>query len=265
MLFRRDNGKRQASHALAGRRRRSINIRLLIGLVMVAGGVTAAGWATGKMIQPDILPLRSVQVDGTFTHVRPAAIRAVMASFAHQGFVYVDTGAVRRKIESLPWVKSADVYRVWPDALRVSVTEQQAVARWEKGGLVNPAGELFAPDPASYPADLPLFRGPEAMQLAMVRRYREMQRILAPLHLSVARLEMDPRHAWRLALDNGVVLVLGQQEASHERLLRFVQTYNGALAARAGQIEQIDLRYTNGFAVRWRPVGEGVSKEMNNV
>ncbi len=265
MFIKRSSNKRQASRALAEERKpRLIGFRLLGWLVVIAGAVTAASWAAEKVAQPDILPLRAVQVDGKFDHVMPAEIRAVMTEFADQGFVYVDTEAVRKEIESLPWVKTASVYRVWPDTLRVSVTEQQAVARWKKGGLVNPGGELFFPPQVSYPTDLPQFDGPEAMQAAMVRRYREMQRILAPLHFSVARLEMDARHAWRLALDNGMVLVLGHQEESHERLLRFVHSYNGVLAARADRIEQIDLRYTNGFAVRWKPVGEAV-KEMNNV
>ncbi len=265
MFIKRGSNKRQASRTLVEERRpRLINLRLLGWLIVAAGVVAAASWAAEKVAQPDILPLRSVQVDGKFIHIQPAEIRAVMMPFADQGFVYVDTESVRREIESLPWVKRAGVYRVWPDTLRVTVTEQQAVARWQEGGLVNPAGELFAPSPASYPQDLPLFQGPEAMQGTMVRRYREMQRILAPLHFSVARLEMDPRHAWRLALDNGMVLVLGHQEESHERLLRFVHSYNGVLAARADRIEQIDLRYTNGFAVRWKPAGE-VVKEMNNV
>jgi len=264
MFIKRSSNKRQASRALAESRPRKINVRLLAWLLVAAGAVMAASWMAGKVAQPDILPLRSVQVDGKFIHVTPAEIRAVMKGFADQGFVYVDTEAVRKEIESLPWVKAANVYRVWPDTLRVSVTEQQAVARWKNGGLVNSKGELFTPPLASYPANLPLFHGPEAMQAAMVRRYREMQRILVPLHFSVALLEMDPRHAWRLALNNGMVLVLGHQEESHERLLRFVHSYNGVLAARADQIEQIDLRYTNGFAVRWKPAGE-VVKEMNNV
>ncbi len=264
MFIKRSSNKRQASRALTERWSRSINFRLFAGLAVIAGALLAVSWATEKVAQPDILPLRAVQVEGKFVHITPAEIRAAMTTFADQGFVSVNTEAVREKIESLPWIKRADVYRVWPDMLRVTVMEQQAVARWGKGGLVNPAGGLFAPALASYPLDLPLFEGPEAMQGSMVRRYREMQRILAPLHFSVVRLEMDPRHAWRLALDNGMVLVLGHQEVSHERLLRFVRIYNGVLAARAEQIEQIDLRYTNGFAVRWKLVGE-VVKEMNNV
>jgi len=141
----------------------------------------------------------------------------VMKGFATAGFIHVDTEAVRREVEALPWVARATVVRLWPDRLRIVVKEQRAVALWGQDGLVSPDGRIFSPPPASYPS-----------------------------------------------LDNGMALMLGRQEKSHERLLRFVRSYNRVLAARAEQIEQVDLRYTNGFAVRWKPAGDE-SKEMSNV
>ena len=33
---------------------------------------------------------------------------------------------------------------------------------------------------------------------------------------------------------------------------RFIRIYQQSLASRAGQIEQVDIRYTNGVAVSWR-------------
>ncbi len=263
-MFGRDSKKRQASRLQTRGRSLRINPRPLAGLVMFGMVAWALVWGGERVLEPDFLPLRSAEVEGEFVNVTAAEIRALMKPFAEQGFVHVDTEEVRRRIEALPWIKSATVFRQWPDSLRIRIREQQAVARWRSGGLVNPQGELFLPPPVTYPQELPLFAGPARMQKVMLQRYWQMQRILAPLNFSVTRLELDVRGAWRLGLDSGLVLVLGRQEKSHERLQRFVRTYNGALAARAEQIEQVDLRYTNGFAVRWKPVGD-VSKEMNNV
>ncbi len=264
-MFGRRGNQQQASRAAATTERPSPIDPRPLGVVAVAGmlvGVLA--WGGERLMQPDFMPLRAVKVEGRFIHVTAAEIRALMKPFAKQGFVYVDTGEVRKRVETLPWVKVATVRRLWPDSLQIVVEEQRAVARWRAGGLINPEGELFTPPPATHPSGLPLFEGPAEMQKTMLQRYWQMQRILAPLNFSVVRLELDTRGAWRLGLDSGLVLVLGRQEKSHERLQRFVRTYNGVLAARAEQIEQVDLRYTNGFAVRWKPAGE-VSKEMNNV
>jgi len=41
--------------------------------------------------------------------------------------------------------------------------------------------------------------------------------------------------------------------APEARLRRLVAAWPAALAGRAGRVARVDLRYTNGFAVRWRP------------
>jgi len=261
--------KHQASRISGESKSQWINMRLSGWLVVGLGFILVASQVAEELAKPDTMPLRAVQIDGEFIHVSSADIRVAMAEFADHGFVYVDTDQVKKKIESLPWVRTASVYRVWPDSLRVGVTEYQAVARWKDGGLITPSGMLFTPSLASYPVNLPLFHGPEGLQATMVQRYLEMRRVLATLLFSVTGLKMDQRRSWWVELDNGLVLVLGREENSQQRLLRFVQTYNSTLASRVRQIEQIDLRYTNGFAVRWKPMLEqhpgGVVKEMSNV
>jgi len=264
-MFGRRGNKRQASRAVTGEEgRRRFDPRPLAWVAATVMFAAALVWGGERLLQPEVLPLRSVQVEGAFHHVTPDEIRMVMKGFATAGFIHVDTEAVRREVEALPWVARATVVRLWPDRLRIVVKEQRAVALWGQDGLVSPDGRIFSPPPASYPSGLPFFQGPPGMQQTMVRRYGEMQRILAPLGFQVVRLELDARGAWRLGLDNGMALMLGRQEKSHERLLRFVRSYNRVLAARAEQIEQVDLRYTNGFAVRWKPAGDE-SKEMSNV
>jgi cell division protein FtsQ len=54
-----------------------------------------------------------------------------------------------------------------------------------------------------------------------------------------------------MRLDNGLQLGLGRQHTAR-RLLRFVRVYPRALEPRLEAIDSIDLRYTNGLAVRWR-------------
>lgn len=49
---------------------------------------------------------------------------------------------------------------------------------------------------------------------------------------------------------NGLQLGLGRKE-THLRLMRFVRVYAEVLKPRIEAIDSVDLRYTNGFAVRW--------------
>ncbi len=267
-IGRRRNRRRGASRKQASPPARRLPLRPLLWLVVAGMALYGGSRVAAELARPEMLPLRNAQLHGEFLRVTPAGIRAVLAEFAPRGFLYVDTAEVQRRVEALPWIRSASVYRVWPDTLRVEFTEQQAVARWREGGLVNRRGELFHPPLASYPANLPTLYAAQEQAVTAVRRYREIQSILAPLHLAVVTLEMDRRRSWRLELDNGITLLLGREGESHRRLLRFVRTYDRVLAGQVDRIEQIDLRYTNGFAVRWREAagnpGEE-AEEMSNV
>ncbi len=46
-------------------------------------------------------------------------------------------------------------------------------------------------------------------------------------------------------------VMLGRGDG-YQRLLRFVRFYHRALQGRTAEVELVDLRYSNGFAVRWK-------------
>jgi len=62
---------------------------------------------------------------------------------------------------------------------------------------------------------------------------------------------MSERGGWVLVLRNGLEVVLGSEKMD-ARLLRFADTW-GELLKHSGRLpESVDLRYTNGYVVRWR-------------
>jgi cell division protein FtsQ len=228
-------------------RRRGPLLLLAAVLAVAVAGVGTLGYLVAE---PQTLPVRTLRVHGETGHLDREALRGVVMPYVGAGFVALDVAGIQRAVEDLPWVYRAAVRRVWPDVLDVSIEEQQPLARWAQGGLVNRQGERFAPSVGDVEAALPLFAGPEGTAGTLTKRYREMRRIVAPLGLKIAELGLDQRRSWHLRLGNGLTLLLGRDEY-YRRLLRFVRVYSGVLADKAGRIKQVDLRYTNGFAVRW--------------
>jgi cell division protein FtsQ len=216
------------------------------GLALVALAATALSW----LQDPATLPLEAVELEGRLERVNGEAVREAVAVHAERGFFAVDVGAVREAVEALPWVAEARVRRIWPDRLGIEVTEHRPLARWENGGAVSHAGVLFRPAPGTVPEGLPTFRGPEALAGDMARRFRELGRTLEQAGLALRGLAADRRRAWRLELDNGIEVVLGR-DAWRDRLQRFLASWPETLQPMADRIEAVDLRYTNGFAVRW--------------
>ena len=146
---------------------------------------------------------------------------------------------------------TARVSRKWPDALDVTVTEEQPAARWGDSGLLNPQGRLFVRQASHIPAELPSLDGPEGTEAEVATRYIAIQEQLVQRGLAVAALKLDGRGAWTVVLSNGIGVRLGSREVD-ARLGRFFEAFDTVVAPVAAGVQFIDMRYTNGFSVGWK-------------
>jgi len=153
----------------------------------------------------------------------------------------------------MPWVHSASVRRIWPDTLRIDIHEQIPLARWQTGGMVNRHGEVVAVAEMETLNDFPVFSGPAGTAKMLAKRYQLLSQPLAELKLNIAVLSLSERRAWKVSLNNGINLLLGRA-AQETQITHFVSAYGSVLAKNAEKIKSVDLRYTNGFAIRWQAV-----------
>lgn len=238
---------------------------LLLALLIVV----VIGTGIAYLLKPDTLPISQVRIEGEFRQLSAGSLEQLVRMRLTGGFFSVDVRVLREALLSDPWVREVWVQRVWPDGLRVSVREQVAVARWSDDGLLNAAGEYFAPAPETFPPGLPRLDGPPGSQGRMLKRLRQAQEVLAPLGLKPARIRLSDRRAWTIELNDGLEVILGRADFDL-RLERFAQLVPAALGERLREAGQVDMRYTNGFAVRWRggaataADGEAVSSWAND-
>lgn len=233
-------------------------------------GTLAVGAAAGLraaalwVVDPATLPVHSLEIAGRPQHTAPDALRSAAAAAVDGGLLSVDVDRVRRAVEALPWVAKAEVRRVWPDRLRISVREQRAVALWgssERDGrqagerVLNAAAEAFRPALASVPAGLPRLAGPPGTRERVLSAYRRLVDVLGPSGRRPVALTLDARRAWQLRLDNGLEVRFGRHDL-WERAARFTAAYPRLLAGHEAELEYVDMRYANGFAVRWREAQE---------
>ena len=197
-------------------------------------------------------PIRWLEVSGDLERLTAAQVRAAVAEQARRGFFAIDIDKARAEVEALPWVARAEVSRHWPDALQISVSEQQAVARWKDQALVGRSGELFEVAGTGGMQGLTWLAGPQGREREVFERWRQMRASLAPHGLEIRRVELDPRGAWRLELADGLKLLLGREDVSG-RLQRFLSVRSDLRDL--ARIDSIDLRYPNGLAVT-RPVAQ---------
>ena len=221
-------------------------LRTTANLLFAVAAVLVLYGAGHFVIHLPIFPLRDIQVTGDVAHVTHEQVEAVVARELRGNFFTVDLAQARAAFEKLPWVRKVNVRRQWPDRLEFAVEEHRPLARWGSTALVSAEGEVFE---AAINTTLPVLRGPEGSAPEVVSRFRSFEQTLEPVGRHIVQITLSARRAWVLKLDDGMVLELGRENLE-SRLAGFVTAYDLTVARLPRPSTYIDLRYSNGFAVR---------------
>jgi cell division protein FtsQ len=195
--------------------------------------------------------ISSITIEGPFERVGALQIEEAISNDLQDGFVTAKLSSIQKRIVDLAWIDRANVVRRWPDELHISVTEQVPAARWGESGLLNTRGELFVDDARHIPAELPRLSGPPELATMVAKRYLVIREQLIPLGLDVRRLNLDPRGAWDMTLQNGVEIRLGRRDVA-QRTELFLDVVADIVSAQESDIEYADMRYSNGFTIGWK-------------
>lgn len=225
-------------------RRIAVRASWVLGVVAVAALTARAG------VYLLDLRVQRLVVHGADEHVVRADLETQLAPVINAGFFALDLTAIRSQLEAMPWVYAASARRRWPDALVVTIEEQRPVARWGVDGFLNHEGEYFPGDFSDRWADLARLEGPEGSEVAMTRRYQNLESLLAPTGLQVVALHEDVLGQVTAELDNGCLLLLGA-ENHIQRINRFVALWRGQLHGQP--VLRVDMRYEHGAAVAALP------------
>lgn len=248
-----DQVPRNAAAERPARPAHSARLRALSALALI-GLMTSAGWSLVNW-EPRLLPVRVIAVEGELHHHSSQLLQQTISERLRGGILTADLHDLKAAAEDLAWVGRASVRRVWPDRLQVEIEEHRPVARWNRDGLVTAEGVIFRPGTGTVPAGLPLLEGDDQRAPEVVRRYQKWRDDLMLVGHLIQTLSVDPRGAWRVELVIGTELHLGT-EAVEQRLARFIASA-GQLEA-AGRLLMVDLRYSNGFAVKWAPKADAL-------
>lgn len=228
----------------------SLGLRLaawLIAITLVALPVVGVleGWFASSR-----WPVRALEVHATFQHVSAAEVRAAVTPSLGAGFFAIDLGKVRDAVAALPWVGQVEVSKRWPAALDITIREIEPVARWGSDALLARGGQVFKVPSPGLIHGLPQFDAPAGRGGDVLAFFHTAQEDFTPYGLRVTGVSLSARGSWSLTLSNGGRVVVGGEQAER-RLARFAAALPVLMRGRSDGFTYVDLRYSNGFAVRW--------------
>ena len=214
--------------------------------------------------QRPVFALKQIQIEPvagqTLKHINKPVVKQQVLETVQGNFFSVRLEDVKRGFESMPWVRHANVRRVWPNGLVVSIEEQKPFGIWggaESHTLMNTHGELFTGRVTEVSEDVRLvdFSGPEDAGKEVMSLYEKARNWFKPWGAEVTSLALTERYAWHIKLSNGMKVEFGRDEESsdknltEERVARLFKYWPQVQEKWANRVDAVDLRYANGFAV----------------
>ncbi len=166
--------------------------------------------------------------------------------------VGLDIDAARAKLVALPWVESAEVRKIYPKTVEVSLRERKAFGIWQHGtdlSLIEKNGSVIAPLRDNKFASMPLFVGRDAEVAAA-----GVEEQFAKWPAIATRVKAFVRVAgrrWDLHLDNGVVIKL--PEADVDSALAILSRLDAEQQVLSRDIAAIDLRLSDRTTIQLTP------------
>lgn len=217
----------------------------IILVVLPIVGVLNGWFAAGRW------PVTRLTVQAEFRHVSESDIRAAVGPRLGKGFFALDLDGVQKAVAALPWVESVEARKRWPDTLQLRIYERQPFARWNDKQLISRQGLVFDAPGMDQLGGLPGLHGPDERLAEVVSFYAETQKAFAGTHLRIIGVALTERGSWSVTTAGGAQIVIGDREQAGRRLRRFLDVYPQLVAGHTDGFAYADLRYTNGFAVRW--------------
>ena len=225
--------------------------------VSVLGGAYLAYGGQHYISQIIDRPVAQINVNGEFSYVSRQQVIDVVSPAINQHFLQLDLAGIKEVLEQEAWVDKASVGRRWPNQLDVSIVEQKPIARWSDRGFLNQRGELIETQLGSELMALPMLNAEAHSKAEVMAQYQDLAVLLRSRNLLIGGLVSDDKRAWTVSLPSGLEIRVGRNQVM-EKMKRFLQVYDEELRQHINDVESVDVRYSNGVAVRWRDEAAGM-------
>lgn len=202
------------------------------------------------LMRPDVLPFKNVILHSSLQYIPIDKIKEVVTENIKGGFFSFDQRQLRQALLARPWIKKVGFRRLFPATLEVNVQQRQPVAYWGRGGLLSQDGVVFYPKFVHLSLSLPHLDGPLEDSQWLYSVYQICNQLLSQLKLSIKSIDLNQRLTLKVVLSNDVLVILNHSDWK-DRFSRFVALYFKIQVRNGEMVQQVDLRYPNGVAVKY--------------
>jgi len=239
---------KQAKRQLPATQSRSIQWRKSYNWVFLLLPLMLGGTYLDQAEQ--LLPIRTIQLSGTFENLDKQEVVTTLNQYVGQGFFSLDIYQLQQTLYARAWTDSVSIRRIWPDQLRVMIKEKKPVARWDGQHLLSDSAKVYLADTGAF-EHLPVVHAVNHQPAWVLAQFYRLEARFNGVDERLLELHVDSRGALNVELINGLQIKMGRGNIDR-KIDRLVSIYQQQILPRREQIQRLDLRYSNGFAVAWK-------------
>ena len=152
------------------------------------------GSAVYLSYQDTLLPIRTIQLSGTFRYINQQEVESAVQPAIGEGFFSLDINRVQQTLGDKPWVESISIRRIWPDRLDIAIVEKRPVARWDDTHLLSDKAVVYRARAKAF-AELPLVYTAGNNPRQMLDLYYRLAGRFAELNETLVAVRKDSRGA----------------------------------------------------------------------
>lgn len=228
----------------------------LLAIILIAGFVTIV--RQYKFTNTQVWPVETLAIISDGEQVSKRDLANIIRQLGQQSLLSVDLERIQNKIQENPWAEKVELRKIWPDTLEIRVTERKAIAKindWflldnqvlAKSSHSNIQSAQSSELASMTIADSVLNNLSRNQQLSkVVATALDIGLVLQRQQLKVDQFQISDIENWSVRMNNGMRITIGRKHQL-ERIEQLVRVY--AAIIDKNNIEKIDLRYNNGFAI----------------
>ena len=191
-----------------------------------------------------VYPIEEVEISSTTSNYDTKKINAIVASIQGQDLLSLDLSDIKKSIRSDDWIRDVEIKKSFPDTLEIIIIPQQPYAIYNSK-IMMLDGTVIGN--SSLSLDLPIIVDHTNDSLSSMNIMILTRKLLQKIDLDIKKVEI---HDALIKVFTSTNILISDRINYEVNLKRLVITFQDLQRLFKREIKSIDMRYSNGFAIK---------------
>ena len=199
-------------------------------------------------------PIKNISIESIIININKDDVFEKSKNYLDsKSFFNFKINILKKEIEKVSWVKSADIRRVYPGEIKIYIEEHIPIAIWNNESYMNNIGDIFFVN--DIKKNLPIISSNQSGNKIMFEYFSLLLKYISDenFDIKIKKIEENDIRSLSAYLSSGIIVKFGSKDIRN-KIHTFIKVYKTLNTSDLEKIRYIDMRYSNGFSIGWKGV-----------